>query len=161
MNDAIFWVIEPWHCLATCYSLVSCSTDLRSWRWRWYVPPKRRSTYRLHGDIFQKMATFMSLHSFYLRLWVVTHFQRKLKMPIPLLGQIFPSPFWGWSNFLQEFAVARFELNNSTNNTWLSDEVPLSAQTRRLGTMFQCLHRIHISLISSVSLIFIRDRSAQ
>jgi hypothetical protein len=32
----------------------------RSWRWRWYVPPKRRFTYGLHGDISQKMVTFIS-----------------------------------------------------------------------------------------------------
>jgi hypothetical protein len=30
-----------------------------SWRWRWYVPPKRQFTYNLHGAIFQKIATFI------------------------------------------------------------------------------------------------------
>jgi hypothetical protein len=25
------------------------STDFRPWRWRWFVPPKRRFTYGLHG----------------------------------------------------------------------------------------------------------------
>jgi hypothetical protein len=33
-------------------SLVSCSADFRSWRWRRYVPPKRRFIYGLYGSIF-------------------------------------------------------------------------------------------------------------
>jgi hypothetical protein len=43
----------------TCCTLVSCLADFRSWRWRLYVPPKRRFTYELHGTISQKMATLM------------------------------------------------------------------------------------------------------
>jgi hypothetical protein len=34
------------------------SADFLPWRWRWYIPPKRRFEYRLHGAISQKMATF-------------------------------------------------------------------------------------------------------
>jgi hypothetical protein len=29
-------------------------------KWRWYVPPKRRFTYELHGVISQKMAIFIT-----------------------------------------------------------------------------------------------------
>jgi hypothetical protein len=31
----------------------------RPWRWRWYVPPKCRFTYGLHGSISQKMVSFI------------------------------------------------------------------------------------------------------
>jgi hypothetical protein len=34
--------------------MVFCSTDFRPWRQRWYVLPKRRFTYELHGYISQK-----------------------------------------------------------------------------------------------------------
>jgi hypothetical protein len=35
----------------SCYTLVSCSAVFRSWKWRRYVPPKRRFTYGVHGAI--------------------------------------------------------------------------------------------------------------
>jgi hypothetical protein len=53
MNLALFWDIAlgglylkrrfggKWH-KATCCTLVSCPADFLPWRWRWYVPPKRR-----------------------------------------------------------------------------------------------------------------------
>jgi hypothetical protein len=41
-------------------TLVSCSADFRPWRWNWYVPPKRRFIYRIHGAISQKMAVFIT-----------------------------------------------------------------------------------------------------
>jgi hypothetical protein len=44
--------------LAVRCTLVSCSATFHPWRWKWYVPPKRRITYALHGAISQKMATF-------------------------------------------------------------------------------------------------------
>jgi hypothetical protein len=47
-------------CLGTWYMFVSCSVNCRPWRWRWYVPPKRWFTYRLHGAISQTMATFIT-----------------------------------------------------------------------------------------------------
>jgi hypothetical protein len=42
------------------YTLVFCSADFLPWRWKWYVPPKRRSTYDPHGAMAQKMAIFMT-----------------------------------------------------------------------------------------------------
>jgi hypothetical protein len=41
------------------YALVSCSADFRSWRWRLYVPPKRRFTYGLHCALSHKMPAFI------------------------------------------------------------------------------------------------------
>jgi hypothetical protein len=52
---AIFWDIAPCtpyvnrrfggtHCLVTCYMLVSCSADFRTWRWRWHFNPNRSHT---------------------------------------------------------------------------------------------------------------------
>jgi hypothetical protein len=38
-------------CLATCCTSVSSSAAFRSWRWRWYAPPKRGFTYESHGTI--------------------------------------------------------------------------------------------------------------
>jgi hypothetical protein len=55
---AVLW--DTARCLAACCTLVSCSANFRPWRWRLYDPPKRRSTYRLHGTISQKMATFIT-----------------------------------------------------------------------------------------------------
>jgi hypothetical protein len=63
---AIFWDVAPQSVCeptfrrnvsppATCWKMISCSVDFRSWRWRWYVPPKLRFTYRLHGAISQKI----------------------------------------------------------------------------------------------------------
>jgi hypothetical protein len=37
--------------LASCCPLVSCPAEFLPWRWRRYVPPKRRFTYGLHGSI--------------------------------------------------------------------------------------------------------------
>jgi hypothetical protein len=45
-------------CLASYCTLVSCSANIRPWRWRWYVPLKRRLIYAVHGSIAQKMAIF-------------------------------------------------------------------------------------------------------
>jgi hypothetical protein len=39
-------------------TLISCLVDFRTWRWRWFVLPKRRFTYGLHGGISQEMVTF-------------------------------------------------------------------------------------------------------
>jgi hypothetical protein len=50
-------------CLATCCTQVPCSADFLPWRWRWYVPPKRRFTYGLHGAIPQKTATYSLFQS--------------------------------------------------------------------------------------------------
>jgi hypothetical protein len=36
---------------ATFRTLVPYSADFRTWRWRWYIPPKRRFTYGLHGVV--------------------------------------------------------------------------------------------------------------
>jgi hypothetical protein len=33
-------------------SLVSCLVDFRPWRWRWYIPPKRRRGYITEDDKF-------------------------------------------------------------------------------------------------------------
>jgi hypothetical protein len=52
----IFFLCLPSHLL----SLVSCSSDFRPWRWRWYVLPKRRFIYGLHGTISQKMEIFIN-----------------------------------------------------------------------------------------------------
>jgi hypothetical protein len=35
--------------------------DIRPWRWRWYVPTKRRFIYGLHGAISQKVTTFIAI----------------------------------------------------------------------------------------------------
>jgi hypothetical protein len=48
--------ILPSHLL----SLVSWSADFQPWRWRWYVPRKRRLIYVLHCAIPQKMANFIT-----------------------------------------------------------------------------------------------------
>jgi hypothetical protein len=51
---------KPASCLATACSLV-CWTILRPWRWRRYVPPKRRMQLNvLHGVISQKMILFIT-----------------------------------------------------------------------------------------------------
>jgi hypothetical protein len=42
----------------TTSTLVSWLAALPPWRWKWYVIPKRRLTYRLYGTISQKMVTF-------------------------------------------------------------------------------------------------------
>jgi hypothetical protein len=47
-------------CVANCRTLVSCLADFQPWRWRWYVPPKRRFTYGLHGAISQKLAILIT-----------------------------------------------------------------------------------------------------
>lgn len=44
---------------ATCYTLVSCSTDFKPWRWRCYFPPNRQLMYGLSGAIAQKMVAFI------------------------------------------------------------------------------------------------------
>jgi hypothetical protein len=85
MNAAIFWDIAPcspyvnrrfrrtYHLhlqgLAICCTLVPCSADFRSWRWRWHVSPKRCLTYWLHGATSQKMATSNTV-------WFDFHFER-------------------------------------------------------------------------------------
>jgi hypothetical protein len=67
---AIFWDIAPCspyvnRCFRGTYHLhlqgrKSAEKGFRPWRWRRYIPPKCRFTYRLHGAIFQKMATFIT-----------------------------------------------------------------------------------------------------
>jgi hypothetical protein len=47
-------------CLASCYTLLSCSADIRQWMCSWHVSSKRRFTYGLHRAVFQKMATFIN-----------------------------------------------------------------------------------------------------
>jgi hypothetical protein len=59
---SILWDIAPrsqyvnrLFCLTTCCTLVFSFADFRPWRWRWYVPPKRRFIYALHGAISQNI----------------------------------------------------------------------------------------------------------
>jgi hypothetical protein len=78
MNVAIFWDVAPRSpyvnrlfggkarpSCCTYYTLVSCSANFLPWRWRWYVLPKRRFTYRLQGSISQMMATFITDEVFF------------------------------------------------------------------------------------------------
>jgi hypothetical protein len=58
-NCTIFWDITP--CLSTASRWLLARLILRPWRWRRYVPPKRRLTFNgLHGVISQKMVLFDS-----------------------------------------------------------------------------------------------------
>jgi hypothetical protein len=73
MKGIIFWDMTPcsllscnrrfgWtYCLyLSAYRLVLAELFLRPWRWRWYVPPKRRlQLNRPHGVISQKMMLFI------------------------------------------------------------------------------------------------------
>jgi hypothetical protein len=63
MKNAVFWDVAP------CRSCVkrrlqwpthalSSLADFIPWRWRWYVPPKRRFTQDLYGATSQKTAFF-------------------------------------------------------------------------------------------------------
>jgi hypothetical protein len=53
-KDSFFRDIASGHLV-----VVFCFTDFRTWRWRWYVPPKRLLMYGLQGSLFsQKMANF-------------------------------------------------------------------------------------------------------
>jgi hypothetical protein len=82
VKSTIFWDITPCSpvkvnrrgLLATCLLAGSCWNDfLRPWRWRRYVPPKRRlQLNRLHGVTPQKMILFISAFA-----WK----QRKTKKP--------------------------------------------------------------------------------
>jgi hypothetical protein len=47
-----------WSLLSRPLLLVSCSADFSPWKWRSYVPPKRRFTYGLRGTISQMMDTW-------------------------------------------------------------------------------------------------------
>jgi hypothetical protein len=54
LKISIFWGIMPYSLLAACFALVSLI--LRLWRWRRYVPPKRRLTFNgLYDVISQKV----------------------------------------------------------------------------------------------------------
>jgi hypothetical protein len=57
---------------------------LRPWKWRRYVPPKRRLTLKgLHGVISQKMILFKSLHQTNRLLQVVnTRYEGAIKPPV-------------------------------------------------------------------------------
>jgi hypothetical protein len=72
--------------------LVSCSAYFLPWRWRRYVPPKRRLTLnRLHGVISQKMVLFkiqyIVLGSWYWRfilcLGLICYLQSMCNWPPP------------------------------------------------------------------------------
>jgi hypothetical protein len=75
--DAILWHIAPcstymsrrfggtyhlrlqgWILPSNLLSLVSCLADFQPWILKWYVPPKRRLIYGLHGTVLQKMENF-------------------------------------------------------------------------------------------------------
>jgi hypothetical protein len=45
--------------LATCSHTGFLLADFRPWRWRWYLPPKRRFTQDLHGATSQKTSFFI------------------------------------------------------------------------------------------------------
>jgi hypothetical protein len=46
--------------LDTCCTLVPSAADFRTWRWRWYIPPKHLFIYGLHSAVSRKMATFIT-----------------------------------------------------------------------------------------------------
>jgi hypothetical protein len=51
--------------LGSCCKLDFCAADFQPWRWRWYVPLKRRFIYRLRGAIAQKRATLIGFNCLY------------------------------------------------------------------------------------------------
>jgi hypothetical protein len=63
MKSSIFWDITPCSPQSSAFHLLSrwfhAGLILLPWRWRWYVPPKRRLTFNgLHGVISQKILLF-------------------------------------------------------------------------------------------------------
>jgi hypothetical protein len=58
-KNAIFWDVAPCISCVNLLTLVPRSRIFLHWRWRRYVPPKRRFTQDLHGATSQKTAFFI------------------------------------------------------------------------------------------------------
>jgi hypothetical protein len=72
------------------------------WRWRLYVPPKRRFRYGLHGDISQKMTTFLSQYISVSISTLLLRYEENAAMPlscsvVPVLHCAILAPLrWGF-----------------------------------------------------------------
>jgi hypothetical protein len=118
-------------------TLVPRSRIFLLWRWRRYVPPKRRFTQDVHGATSQKTAFFKDIPGFFHVMR--TNFEHRFKLqPIVLISQHQA----GWSNsiVLDSYSVcAQFQYLLSymlpwLTFPWISSDPPVIARiTRQLG----------------------------